>query len=550
MQTEAKRVCIKNGIIVDGTGRPPFRGSVTISGEKISGVFPEGETPPRSPEGAENIIDAQGAYITPGFIDIHRHGDFQALVSGDDELLNRQGITTVINGNCGMSAAPAKGPYQEEISLFLESVIGKKPDLPASCPDPVISMSSYFDALKKAKRSVHTGMLSGAGTICASVSGYRPHALSLRELQEIQEKIQVSLDSGAFGISLGIGYEPEIFYDLPGLISLLEPLRGGQIPITVHIRTEGDGADQAVMEMIQLADALEIPVHLSHMKCIGRRNWIEMCSRELSLLEEAREKGLNITMDTYPYVTGSTQLIHLIPPHFLADGVPVFLQRLEDAAFRARVTEALKKPSDSFENIVELAGFENIAPIGLRSISFQNEEGLTIQEIAEKRGKDPYELLYDILADEKGTPAMLDRYGCEEDLVRFLKDPSCSLISDAIYPAGGGLHPRVYDAFPRFLIRYVRERKLFPIETAIRKMTAQPAELFGLARGTLQADRPADLCVFRLEKLRSRADFKNPRMFPEGFDYVFTAGKAAVCQDHWTNTKTGQVLIRQKEQDW
>ena len=548
------RYLIRNGIIVDGTGKECFAGSVLLQGRRIEAVLPGWDNP--QAEAARHnakVVDAGGGYITPGFIDIHRHGDWKALERGDDELLNRQGITSVVNGNCGLSVAPQGGDHAQETDHFLRSFTGAKPipgtgaDRPDKeedpLSDPAYSMEAYLSCLKRVRRSVHTGMLVGGGTVRASVAGYGAQVLTSQDEEKIRRRIRESLDAGALGVSLGMGYEPEYAYDEEGLIRVLEPLRGTDTAIAVHIRTEGDGSDKAVEEMIRVCRALQAPLHLSHMKCIGKRNWRVTCARELEMVRQARREGLEVTMDTYPYITGSTQLVHLIPPGFQSGGTQTLLEYLADTSVRRQITRELKKPSDAFENIVELAGFENIAVTGVKSGQFAPFDGWTILKIAGEMGQDPYDTLYDILLAEECECAMLDTYGCEEDLIDFLKDETCSLISDAIYPEGGHCHPRVYDSFPRFLICYVRERQVFTIEEAVRKMTSLPASVYHLDRGTLEPGREADICVFHLENLSSGASFRHPEEMCRGFDYVFAAGEPVVIQDRWTGAGTGEVLL-------
>ena len=542
-----KKYLIRNGKIADGTGREHFAGSILLENGRIAAIRRQGEAFSAEEERGAVAIDAAGAWITPGFIDIHRHGDWQALTGGDDELLNRQGITTVVNGNCGLSAAPQGGAHEAETEHFLRSFIGAKPGLGqdgGEMADPARSMADYLDALRSVRRSVHTGILAGGGTLRAGVAGYAGGPLSGQQEEEIRQRVRQSLEAGALGISLGLGYSPELAYDEEGLVRVLEPIRGTGVPVAVHIRTEGDGSDRAVAEMIRVCAALNAPLHLSHMKCIGKRNWRVTCAKELEMIRAARRNGMDVTMDTYPYVTGATQLVHLIPPQFQAGGTRVLLEYLAESGMRRQITQELRKPSDAYENDVELVGFENIYATGLRSEKFRSMDGLTIAKIAEETGSDPYETLYDILLEERCEPTMLDTYGCEEDLEDFLKDPLCSVISDAIYPEGGRRHPRVYDSFPRFLIRYVRDRQVFSMEEAVRKMTSLPAEVYGLDRGILREGMSADLCVFRLENLQSHADFSDPENLCTGFDYVFTAGEPCVEKDRWTNTGSGQALCK------
>lgn len=267
---------------------------------KIAEVF---QTPePDREVSAEKILDAAGGYVTPGFIDIHRHGDWEALRNGDDELLNRQGLTTVVNGNCGLSVAPAS---------------------------PVSDMKEYMEALCGVKRSVNTGMLAGNGTIRAGVKGYETGKLSRTELLEVWKAMEEALEAGALGVSLGIAYAPEFEYDRDGLVEALQPLKNGNIPITVHVRNEGDGILPSMKEIISVGKALNIPVHISHLKCIGKKNWGETPKEILRLFDEAAGRGVKVDFDLYPYLTGSTQLVHVLPPqcqqggnagHFRAPG--------------------------------------------------------------------------------------------------------------------------------------------------------------------------------------------------------------------------------------
>lgn len=533
---------IKNGWIINGKRQKPFHGDISIKDGKIEEMKEHIEIPADFPD--EKILDAQDGYVTPGFIDIHRHGDWQALHHGDDELLNRQGLTTVVNGNCGLSVAPAGKKYTEEIYSFLVSVTGKMDGNPLSVMN---SMENYLDALSKISRSVNTGMLTGNGTIRASVKGYDSGKLSDEELHQVWNTLEESLAAGALGVSLGVAYAPEFEYDRDGLVEALQPLKGTDIPITTHIRNEGDGILLALQEVISVAEELQIPLHVSHMKCIGRKNWGDTPRKILKMLDEAGERGLKVDFDLYPYLTGSTQLVHLLPPEFQEGGTDAICKRLQDPVCRKALTETLKQPSDIFENIVELAGFERIYASTLHTDQYRPYAGKSIAEISGNLGRDPYETLYDILLAERCEVTMLDTIASEDDMLYFLKDDRANLISDAIYPAGGKYHPRVYGAFPKLLTDYVRDRKIFSIEDAIYKMTAKPAQVLGLNRGILDKGMPADINIFHLDHLQVHADFQNPDQFCTGFDYVFVNGKMVVSHDTYINQEnnmTGMVLKR------
>ena len=565
---------IKDGWIVNGKKEKPFHGDLVIENGKIAEVGTHVEIPADFPK--ERVLNAAGGYITPGFLDIHRHGDWQAFGNGDDELLNRQGLTTVVNGNCGLSVAPAGEKFGKEIAGFLSSVTGdfrlgkdktiedtesvlssKKKEEPCGISAKeserdalgiMSTTSAYMSALAKEKRSVNTGMLAGNGTIRAGVKGYAPGKLSKEEEHQVWKAVEESLAAGALGISLGVAYAPEFEYDRDGLVKALQPLKGTDIPITTHIRNEGDGILLALQEVISVAEELQIPLHVSHMKCIGRKNWGGTPVKILKLFDQAAERGVKVDFDLYPYLTGSTQLVHLLPPQFQEGGTDAICARLADPSCRKEITKVLKQPSDIFENIVELAGFDMIYASTLHTEKFGSYAGQSIAKIAEQLGQDPYDSLYDILLAEHCQVTMLDTIASEEDMLHFLKDSRANLISDAIYPAGGKYHPRVYGAFPKLLTDYVWDKKVFSIEDAVYKMTAKPAQVLGLPLGTLEKGMPADINVFHLDRLKVHADFQNPDQYCTGFDYVLVGGEIAVEQDKWRNSRSGRIVRRKEVQ--
>jgi N-acyl-D-amino-acid deacylase len=522
---------IRNGTVADGGGGAPFAADVAVENGRIAGVgrFPGAR--------AALSVDAAGKWVTPGFLDIHRHGDAAAFRPGYGAAELMQGITTVVNGNCGLSAAPLEPRFGGAMRAYMSPILGELPE-----GVPCGSMADYLAALERSGPRLNVGMLLGAGTVRAGVRGLADGALADGEVRAVRAGLERGLADGALGVSLGLGYAPECFYDTEGLVRVLEPLRGGKTPITVHMRQEGDGMPEALAEMISVARALNAPVHISHLKAMGRRSWGVYAARALELISRAREEGLDVSCDAYPYAAGSTQLVHILPPEFLPGGTEAICARLRDPALREKLAGRLETGRD-FENIVRLAGWDGITASGFRRPENAAYENRTLAEIADARGEDPLDACCALLAGEECALTMVDRMMDEDDVAAILRAPFANAISDATHPAHGRLHPRVYGAFSRVLETYVRVRRALTPEAAVAKLTALPAAALGLRdRGRLLPGFCADLAVFDPDKIRENATYAEPERFSGGMDWVFVGGTAAVAAGKLTGARAGCVL--------
>ena len=524
---------IQNAQIVDGEGGAPYRADLGIQSGSIAAVG--------NLSGAEAhcTLDAAGRCLTPGFIDIHRHGDAALFRPhyGDAELA--QGLTTVINGNCGLSLAPVTGPHRMEILRYLTPITG---EIPAG--REFSSLSDYFRQAGQVSLALNVGMLAGMGTLRANVAGFADGELDKGQYRQLHALLETSLTDGALGVSLGLGYAPECFYTTGQLIRALAPLRQSGQVITVHMRQEGDGVADALREMIDVARALRTPVEISHLKAIGRRNWHRAVPEMLACIAGARDEGLEVTCDVYPYTAGSTQLIHVLPPEFQIGGTESLSRALANDAARAEMRRRMETGTD-FENISDLTGFENIRATTLHLPENRRFEGKSIAEIAQVLGKDPFDTLFDLLAEEHCTVSMIDFITNEDDIAEILRAPFSGVISDATYPTSGLLHPRVYGTFPRLIETYVRKRQVLSLPEAVRKVTRLPAERFQLTRkGRIAPGADADLCMFRPENLRETGDYSNPARCASGMDFVFVGGVPAIENGQRTNRMSGTLLIR------
>lgn len=521
---------IKNGSVIDGSTAAAYEADIGICEGRIAAI---GQL---SGAQAKTVINAVGKAVTPGFIDIHRHGDFAAFGPDYGLLELSQGLTTVVNGNCGLSAAPISPKHREEILSYLAPITGNAPKA-----IPLDTMGHYLDALSRQKLRMHVGMLVGAGTVRADVAGYRVSHLMPEHYTAIHQRLTQALEDGALGVSLGLGYAPECFYSTQELIQALAPLSGTNIPITVHMREEGTAVDQAVREMLTVAKALRCPVHISHLKAIGKENWGKKIPQVLTLLAEAASQGLDVSWDVYPYTAGSTQLLHIMPPQLLTGGTEEICRKLQTPAARERLRQQLETGTD-FDNISRLVGWDNILLTSFQQPENQQYLGKTVAQAAQMRGQAPADFVFDLLAQEHCAVTMIDFIASEEDIGAILQSDRVNIISDSTYPSTGNPHPRVYGTFARMIERYVCQKKVLTLPQAIHKMTAQPAKVLHLRKkGRIAIGYDADINIFRPEEVHELATYESPAQPSAGMHTVLVGGQAVIHQGQFTGAAPGRV---------
>lgn len=519
---------IRGGTVIDGSGAAPCCADVALLDGKIAAIG-------HNLGQAAMELDAGGFCVTPGFIDIHRHGDAAVFRPDFGRAELRQGLTTILNGACGVSLVPFGDRHREELLHYLEPITGKlDPNIPTE------SLGAYLDALRKVKLPLHVGMMLGAGTVRADLFGYGEDEPA--DLTALHRQLERGIADGAYGISLGLGYAPECFYTTDGLIRALQPLRNGDVPITVHMRQEGDGVVDSVEEMIAVAKALRCPMHISHLKAMGKRNWRVKIPRALERMAQARAEGVDISCDVYLYDAGSTQLLHLLPPDFLKGGVDAICARLRDRNERDRLRKAIAHRRD-FDNIAQMVGWDNIMLSALNLPQYRQLIGKTVAQAAELLRLEPVDCLCQLLADERCAVTMIDRMACEDDICTILHDAYASVISDSTYPTSGKPHPRVYGSYVRIFERFCLEKKALDLPTAVRKITALPAEAMRIrSKGLLRVGMDADVNIFKPELLHERATYLDPRQESAGLDTVLVGGKPAILHGVWTDAAAGKVI--------
>lgn len=526
---------IRDGILIDGLNSTPKRGDVGIVGGRIAAAGNlRNDTAPQ-------VISARGKYVAPGFLDIHRHGDAAVFRPGFGKAELFQGLTTIINGNCGLSPAPLMPERRAAVEDYMRPITGPwEKDLPTR------SMADYLRRLEELPLPLNVGTLAGAGSIRAGIVGYHSTHLSQIQEQAIGKALLSAVEEGALGVSLGLGYAPECFYTTQELIRVLQPLTGIHVPLTVHMREESDGVLRSMEEVIQVADALRIPVHISHLKAIGAKEPLRRTEEMLSLIHAARSRGLEISCDAYPYTAGSTQLLHIFPPEFLSGTTEERCAALRDPAARQRLRQRIETGRD-FENIARLVGFKNIILSSIPTIKEKIYEGKSIAEAAVLRNQDPFDTLFDLMAGSRCGITMIDFITTDQAIATILKAPYANVISDSTYPTEGQLHPRVYGSFVRILEKFVRQDKVLPLEKAVAAMTSVPAQVLGLSqKGRLTPGADADLVVFALEDLHEQGTYQDPAQPARGMDTVLVGGIPVIRGGCLTGEKPGNVLRRIK----
>jgi len=530
-------LAILGGTVVDGTGTPGRKADVAIRGDRIAhiGRVEKGE--------ATRELIAAGNVVSPGFIDPHSHSDLMALAEPDLLPKLMQGVTTELLGQDGIGAAPMRKQYVASWRQYLSGLTGDP-----SIPWDWESLGEYAGRLAARPTGPNLAFLIPQGNIRMVVLGLENVPADISHVQAMEEEVGRAMEEGAAGISLGMIYMPCTFSQKEELVKVLNASgrRGGFF--AVHIRSGSDRLLESIDEVVDMAREAEIAAHISHFKAAGKRNWHKM-EAALEAVDRAYRQGLDITFDIYPYTAGSTMFLAILPPWAMEGGASKALERLRDPALRARIRDQILNPpppdpaGPPWENYIHYVGWENIIISSVESKGGQRWVGRSVAEIAEKEGRDPAEIAFDILLEENGRVGMILFSMDEEKMVLGLRHPLGMICTDGLL--GGRPHPRVYGTFPRLLGKHVRERGDMTLEEAIRKMTSLPARRLGLKdRGVLAEGKAADIVVFDPATVADRATYENPRQYPLGVLQVIVNGVISVDGGQPTGKLGGKVLKR------
>ena len=523
-------VLLKGGVVVDGSGAPPFKADIGIVGDEIVKI---GDLTGAS---SEKTINAEGLIVTPGFIDIHNHSDLSIFNEPSAHNYVMQGVTTIVVGNCGFSAAPVTDANRGFLRRFWEA-LGLKADIKWE------TFSEYLKHLDELEKSINILTLVGHGTVRSAVLGVKDSTPSDRELLEMKELIEDAMRVGAFGMSTGLIYEPGAYATTHEIIELAKTTSKHGGLYATHIRNESDTVVEALLEAIEVGVKANIPVQISHHKIFGRKNW-GLSKTTLSIMDYFNSRGLDITCDAYPYTAGMTYLLALLPPWTRTEGLDGFLERVKSEHVKSKIIEELRKPSKTWENLLYNAGLDEVKLAYAEH--YREYIGLSLLEISRELKLNPYDLIIDIL-EKDGYKAMVIVGGiCEDDMDNIIKHPLTMISTDGAITKyeHGKPHPRFYGTYPRTIAKYVKDGKTLRLEEAIRKMTSLPARKFKLwDRGLIRPKFKADIVIFNYYTLTDTATYQNPHRYPEGIKYVIVNGKIVVDNGRLTGEKPG-CLIR------
>lgn len=517
---------LRGGTVFDGSGAAGVEADVAIDAGRIVAV---GDALPA--RGREEI-DVRGVAVAPGFVDIHSHGDSSLFDDPRAESVVRQGVTTIVVGQDGSSPAP--NDRDGDAGRALRGAYGRT--------GVSRSFSDFFRSISMLPSAVNVTSMVGLGSIRRMVVGEADRPATPGELSRMRALVEGALADGACGASSGLEYTPGSFAGRHELAALCRPLEQYGLPYATHLRNEDDRLIDAIDEAIEIARGAGCALQISHLKTSGPRNFGKI-GDALARIERAKESGLDVAFDRYPYVAYSTGLTNLFPIWARDGGDEAFLARLADPATAARIrTETLAK-------VETISGWDSVLISQAADPRDRAAEGKKLGEYATSSGSDPYDVAVAMLQRNRADVGTVVFAMSEANLQRFLAHPLGMVCSDggafAIEgPARRGHpHPRGLGTFPRLLARYVRETKTLTLPQAIHKMSGFPASRVGLAdRGRLAAGMAADVVVFDPAAVADRATFAQPFQYPDGIRLVIVNGEIALRDGERSQNRRGRGL--------
>ncbi|KKR20193.1 MAG: N-acyl-D-amino-acid deacylase [Candidatus Moranbacteria bacterium GW2011_GWA2_39_41] len=520
-------IIIKNGTLIDGSGRPMYRADIGIKDDRIAKI---GDL---HNEKSDLEIDASQRLVCPGFVDVNNHSDtyWQIFANPKLESLINQGITTIVGGNCGASLAPLLGAKAI-------SSVQKWANVSQTSLD-WLTVEEFLDVVEKKKLSVNFATLVGQATLRRSILDDDMRNLNSKEVDFLAGKLATSMKDGALGMSSGLVYSHARSTTTDELVNLAQTIVKYNGVYVTHMRNENSDIVAATEEAIEIARKSKVKLHISHLKVMGEKNW-GMMDGVLDAISRANEVGLDVSFDVFPYTNTGSVLYTLLPNWVVDGGKKMMLSRLKDPETRAKVLADMSESGIDYSKI-EIA----ISPLN-KTLARRK-----ISEIATSQEKTIEDTVIDILLASEGRVIISLDVLSEENIAKAIVHPA-SMIStngsgyaDAHAKTGEIVHPRSFGTFPRIFSKYVLGKRIISWEDAVKKMTSVPAQKFGIERrGELKEKYFADIVIINRDEIRDMATPENPYQYNKGIDFVLVNGQIALQDGIYNNGRNGRVIRR------
>ena len=526
-------VIIRNGTVYDGSGAPGVRADIAIRGDSIVAVGDMASAH------AVSDIDARGLAVAPGFINMLSWATETLIEDGRAQSDIRQGVTLEVFGE-----GDSMGPLNDRMKQEMQEAQGD-----IRYPIEWTTLGEYLAYLERRGIAPNVASFIGATTVRVHEVGYADRPPTAEELARMQALVRQAMEEGALGVGSSLIYAPAFYAKTPELIALMQaaaPYGGMYIS---HMRSEGNRLLEAVDELLAISRATGAPAEIYHIKAAGRQNWAKQAAM-LAKVDSARRAGARITADMYTYTAGATGLDASMPPWVQEGGYKEWAKRLQDPIIRSRVAAEMRAPTDEWENFFYAVGSpERILLVGFKNPALKPLTGKTLAEVARLRGKSPEETAMDLVVEDGSRVDAVYFLMDEDNVRRLIQVPWISFGSDAGAPAPEGnflkssTHPRAYGNVARLLGRYVRDERLIPLEAAIRRLSALPAENLKLRRrGMLKPGYHADVVVFDPALIQDHATFDEPQRYATGVVDVLVNGVQVLRNGEHTGAKPGRFV--------
>ena len=537
------RIKIVNGTVIDGSGADRFQADVLVENDRIVKI---GDC---SAEAADKVIDAAGKIVAPGFIDSHTHSDFSVLYDGRAENRITAGVTTDICGNCGIGAAPVSDEFHDTLLAYLKTrIVG---NINAELAVHWRSFDEYLTYMEGKEIAVNMVPLLAEGPVRIATMGLRQDVPTEEEMETMRNYVREGMEAGAYGMSSGLIYLPGAAVKTPELIEMCKVVAEYGGLYTTHMRDEGDNEEAAMLEAFEISKKSGARLHVSHLKRMGVHNaadpaWL------FQMFDKAAAMGVDYSFDSYPYESGMSSLLAMLPPWTGKDGVDALVENLKNEEYRERAYNDMINGLPNWSGFYRLTGgFPGVIIATCELPENKWMEGMFIPEIAERMGLTPKEAFFKLLIDER-CRTLIVPFITTTDCVDYISarpdgmicTDSATLASDGPL-AKGKPHMRGYGTSGKMLSYYVREKKVLTLEQCVRKLGALAADRFGIVdRGYVREGYFADIVIFDKDTVKDQATIQEPRKFTSGIEYVFVNGQIAYEGGKQTAVRAGKVLRR------